>query len=173
MHAYNRNRPTSLKNKRTYRNTDRKVDEKKRQLYNCKEIIVIILILFLIYKMFFSLWFYYRCLRFGLCYGTMSKCYAFLRRDSDLCIPNCKYPLDPVKLSQHCLKSDFRSFKVNYLCRLEWLTPLLHSNDVNLKVIHLVIIYRIKKSKELMRENYLEDRLVKMNVVDVYMMWQS
>ena len=56
-----------------------------------------------------------------------------------MCTENGACPgLDFTKLTEHCLKSSFRAMKVNYLQRLELLLPLLNSQNITVKVIHLV-----------------------------------
>jgi len=66
-----------------------------------------------------------------------------MTRDSNICkvikgTQVCPKPLDPKLLNNHCKKSLLVAMKVNYLCQLEWLLPLLEDLNFNVKVVHLV-----------------------------------
>jgi len=66
-----------------------------------------------------------------------------MSRDTGMCYMNgnvqfCPTPVDPVPMNKHCRKSLLVAMKVIYLCKLEWLLPLLEATDVNIKVVHLV-----------------------------------
>ena len=80
----------------------------------------------------------FRCLKFNLCFAWGGKYQAFLKRDTDICHPKCPAPINPDDLEKHCKRSLFRAMKVNYMCRLEWLLPLLSADDVIVKIVHLV-----------------------------------
>ena len=65
----------------------------------------------------------------------------FLSRDAKLCATKTVCPstgIDPVALGKHCKKSIFRAIKVNYMTDIEVLMPLILSEEVKVKVIHLV-----------------------------------
>jgi len=66
-----------------------------------------------------------------------------MSRDAGICRMNnenqiCPVPVNPIPVNKHCKKSLLVAMKVIYLCKLEWLLPLLEATDVNVKVVHLV-----------------------------------
>ena len=52
--------------------------------------------------------------------------------------PPCQAPINPVRLNKHCQQSEIVAMKVIYLCKLEWLVPLLKDPLLNVKIVHLV-----------------------------------
>ena len=64
----------------------------------------------------------------------------------------CPFPVNPLPLNKHCESSALIAMKVIYLCKLEWLLPLMMDQSLNVKVVHLVrdprsmINSRIKES---------------------------
>ena len=86
-----------------------------------------------------------RCKKYGVCFvaGVSPKLSQFVHRDAKICTTKnqtqkCPKPIPPASLNQHCKNSLLVAMKVVYLCRLEWLVPLLKDSDVNVKVVHLV-----------------------------------
>ena len=78
-------------------------------------------------------------------------------RDAGLCKKEgakqaCPFPVNPLPLNKHCESSALIAMKVIYLCKLEWLLPLMMDQSLNVKVVHLVrdprstINSRIKES---------------------------
>ena len=66
-----------------------------------------------------------------------------MSRDTGIChmqngVQVCPTPVDPDQINKHCKSSLLVAMKVIYLCKLEWLLPLLEDPDVNVKVVHLV-----------------------------------
>ncbi|XP_078482830.1 carbohydrate sulfotransferase 1-like [Ciona intestinalis] len=88
---------------------------------------------------------YSKCKEYGVCFAgyTRSKYSAYLTRDAQICHTTevhqqCPAPIDLDRLSSHCRSSIMVAMKVIYLCRLEWITPLLSSKQSNVKIVHLV-----------------------------------
>ena len=76
--------------------------------------------------------------------GGKTNFSEFLSRDAKICRyvgregHICPTPIKPELINSHCKSSAVKAMKVIYLCKLEWLMPLLQSSSPNVKVIHLV-----------------------------------
>jgi len=79
-----------------------------------------------------------------VCFAQVpEKASRFMTRDSNICedkneVQICPKPLNSKRLNDHCKKSLLVAMKVNYLCQLMWLLPLLEDLNFNVKVVHLV-----------------------------------
>ncbi|CAK8694477.1 unnamed protein product [Clavelina lepadiformis] len=86
-----------------------------------------------------------RCKIYNICFpSNQGKAGIFLARDAGICKLRgkgevvCPKPIDHKDLEKHCRQSLLVAMKVIYLCKLEWLTPLLRDEEFNVKIIHLV-----------------------------------
>jgi len=88
---------------------------------------------------------FFRCKTFNVCFinGSM-KSSKFMSRDAGICRQSgrnthiCPHPLDPFLINRHCERSILIAMKTIYLCKFEWLLPLLFDPHINVKVLHLV-----------------------------------
>ena len=79
----------------------------------------------------------YRCLRHNICFADCEKCSKFLTRDAPE-IVDIFNTVNVAKMSKFCKQSDFVAAKLNYLRSIQSIQHLLHSTDINVKIIHLV-----------------------------------
>ncbi|XP_076801917.1 carbohydrate sulfotransferase 1-like [Clavelina lepadiformis] len=85
-----------------------------------------------------------RCKIHNVCFTSKTqKVSHFLSRDAGMChvanrVQICPEPLNATELSCYCKKSLLVAMKAIYVCKLEWIVPLLRDPKVNIKVIHLV-----------------------------------
>ena len=88
---------------------------------------------------------FHRCKKTGVCFVDGGiKISTFMARDAGLCQKNERggqtypFPVNLLSLNKHCESSALIAMKVIYLCKLEWLLPLMMDQSLNVKVVHLV-----------------------------------
>ena len=88
---------------------------------------------------------FFRCKQHHLCFvGSSDKSSKFVSRDTNICKPGshgtqiCPSPINQTRIQNHCKNSLLIALKVNYLCNLEWILPLLKEKQTNVKIVHLV-----------------------------------
>ena len=83
-----------------------------------------------------------RCKKYNYCFADDRKANRYLYNEAKICTKKeklyCPKPLPATSLNNFCRRSLLVAMKVIYLCKLEWLMPLLGDPDFNIKVVHLV-----------------------------------